>query len=433
MNDTEKNSLLIVDDDTLSLKQLSRILQPEYRIFLAKNGEEAIARAGKSIPDLIFPDIIMTDFSGFEVFAELQKSDATKAIPIIFITGLKGSEEEEKGLAMGAADYISKPFSPATVQLRVRQQIRLINLHRELEAATGAAQAANQAKSAFLANMSHEIRTPMNVVTGLVDLLLDDDCPAGEQKEYLQKINKACYSLVRLINDILDISKIESGKLTLAPANYDLGSLLNDVITLNTGYYRDKPVAFRFEAGGDLFSMLYGDDLRVRQILSNLLSNAFKYTREGSVVMTASCLREPDGVVRLSVSVCDTGIGIREEDIQSLFSDYQQVDARSNRTIEGTGLGLSIAKTLAECMGGEIAVESDYGKGSVFSVSIRQGFVSDDLIGGEALDNLQNGQHEVSENTTVRNQARPDLSHAKVLIVDDYPSNLDVAKGVLRK
>ncbi|MCL2665354.1 MAG: response regulator [Defluviitaleaceae bacterium] len=433
MEKTEKNSLLIVDDDTSNLLQLANILQPEYTIYAAKDGSSALKTAEKSMPDLILLDVIMPDMNGFEVFAELQKSSRTKTIPVIFITGLRGSEDEEKGLALGAADYISKPFNSAIVKLRVRNQIKLINLQRDLEYAVTEARAANNAKSNFLANMSHEIRTPMNVIIGLTELMLDDEIPAADSKDYLIKIDAAGNTLMGLINDVLDISKIESGKFTLAPVKYDIAEFLGDIITLNTIRIYDKPITFKLNAEGNLLRFLFGDDLRLKQIINNLLSNAFKYTPAGTVTLDVKNEREGENGVRLNISVSDTGIGIRSEDMDKLFKDYNQVDMQANRSIQGTGLGLPIVKGLAELMGGDVFVESEYGTGTKFSVSMLHGFVGDETIGTDTAEALCAFRYDDGKKKSARKLARPNLEYKNVLVVDDFPTNLDVAKGLLGK
>jgi PAS domain S-box-containing protein len=294
------------------------------------------------------------------------------------------------------------------------------------------ATAASQAKSDFLANMSHEIRTPMNVIVGLTELMMDDDSPVENPREYLQKINSAGTTLVGLINDILDISKIEAQKFTLSPTQYEIAGLLNDIVTINMVRIGEKPISFVLEIENTLPVKLYGDDLRVKQILTNILSNAFKYTRWGSVTLSVGFTRE-DNDILLSFAVKDTGIGMRREDLQKLFTDYNQVDTHANRMIEGTGLGLSISKGLTELMGGSISVESEYGKGSTFRVSIRQGFVDEELIDDETIENLKKFRYDVNKGKTASKLVRPDLSHIKVLVVDDSPTNLDVARGVLGK
>jgi PAS domain S-box-containing protein len=295
------------------------------------------------------------------------------------------------------------------------------------------AERANQSKSDFIANISHEIRTPMNVIMGLTELMIDEDDPDFDTKEYLEKIRASGLTLTGIINDILDISKIESGKFTLNPTRYELASMLNDITTFNIIKIDEKPISFIFDIDSNLYSYLYGDDLRVKQILNNLLSNAFKYTREGSVTLTIKCERESAEDVKLTISVKDTGIGIREEDMAKLFKDYHQVDAQANRNVEGTGLGLSITRKMAVLMNGEIAVESEYGKGSTFTIVIRQGFVSDELIGEETIKNLCHFNYSISKKKNTGKINRPDLSYAHVLVVDDFVTNMDVAKGMLGK
>jgi CheY-like chemotaxis protein len=177
---------------------------------------------------------------------------------------------------------------------------------------------------------------------------------------------------------------------------------------------------------------LYGDDLRVKQILNNLLSNAFKYTKTGTVTLSVDCERDGNTVLT-SFRVTDTGIGIRKEDMGRLFNDYHQVDAKANRAIEGTGLGLSITKKFVELMDGEITVESEYGKGTMFKVRIRQEFVTDDPIGKETVESLRSFRYSDEKNQEQKKLTRSDLSYARVLVVDDFPTNLDVAAGMLRK
>jgi PAS domain S-box-containing protein len=298
------------------------------------------------------------------------------------------------------------------------------------------AETALEAKSRFIANMNHEMRTPMNVIVGLTDLLLEEKEVSGKAKETLHKINIAGNTLMGLINDVLDISKAEAGKMDLMTVEYDVASMLNDIIALNSIRAEDKPIEFKLDIDKNLPVNLFGDDLRVKQILNNLLSNAFKYTKIGNVTLGVSCQREgrrQGDYVWLSFSVSDSGIGIRKEDVEKLFTDYNQVDTRTNREIEGTGLGLSITKKLVELMEGEISVESEYGKGSVFSVRIRQGFVTDKPIGAETVQSLSSFRYSDEKRRAQKKLVRSDLSYARVLVVDDFPTNLDVAEGMLRK
>jgi signal transduction histidine kinase len=261
-------------------------------------------------------------------------------------------------------------------------------LQAELKTALKEAQDANYAKTTFLANMSHEMRTPLNAVIGLSELALEDRVMDEAVKENLEKICNAGATLLSTVNDILDISKIEAGKLELVLVDYDIPGLINDAITQSIMRIGEKPIKFSLNIGEDLPTSLRGDDLRVKQIMNNLLSNAFKYTKAGTVELTVSCEREGD-TVWMIIRVSDTGIGIRKDDMASLFLNYYKADLESNRNIEGAGLGLPITKNVAEMMGGSITVESEYGKGSVFTARFRQQFVTDAVIGAELADNLK--------------------------------------------
>jgi signal transduction histidine kinase len=305
------------------------------------------------------------------------------------------------------------------------------------------AESNSRAKSDFLANMSHEMRTPMNVMIGLTNLMLEEENTSEKTRETIQKINTAGNTLMGLINDVLDMAKIESGKLELMPVQYDFASFLNDIITLNIIRIEEKPVTFKLIIENELPLSLFGDDLRVKQIFNNLLSNAFKYTKKGTVVLGLRSSREEvrdagSGIksgdsIWISMYVKDTGIGIRKEDLVKLFTDYNQVDTRANREIKGTGLGLSISKKFIELMDGEISVESEYGKGTTFYAKIRQGFVNDKFINKETVNNLCNFRYFDKKRQAQDKIVRPDLSYAQVLVVDDFPTNLDVTAGMLRK
>ena len=319
----------------------------------------------------------------------------------------------------------------------LREQKKMIaeieNTATQLAAALAAAEEANNAKSTFLAHMSHEIRTPMNAVIGLSQLMLDENNLDQKAESNLEKIFSAGSTILSIVNDLLDISKIQSGKFEFAPSQYDTPSLLNDVVTQNIVRIGEKPITFKIHADEKLPVSMYGDDLRVKQVFSNLLSNAFKYTDSGTVDWRISFEREGEGGdVWLVSSIADTGIGMKPESLKKLFTEYNQVDVRSSRRVEGTGLGLAITKHLVEMMGGTISVQSAYGKGSVFSVRLKQGFVSAVPIGKTVADNLSSLKYTISKRDHVAKFHRIDLSYARVLVVDDVMTNLDVAKGMLK-
>ena len=307
------------------------------------------------------------------------------------------------------------------------------------------AEKANTAKSDFLANMSHEIRTPINAVLGMNELILRESreaqsLPAAEDRAvraalenidvYAGDVKSAGNNLLAIINDILDFTKIEAGKMELMESGYELSSLLNDVTNLVQLKLRDKGLTFDLEVDEALPNELFGDKVRIRQILTNLLNNAVKYTEYGGVRMTVrgelSALNEPVRSILLTVAVQDTGIGIREEDIGRLFDKFERLDLQQNSTVEGTGLGLAITHRLLDRMGGSISVESEYGKGSVFTVTIPQKIVSFELIG----DFRKRFVEEKSEALPYREAfLAPD---ARILIVDDTKMNLTVAVGMLK-
>jgi signal transduction histidine kinase/HPt (histidine-containing phosphotransfer) domain-containing protein/DNA-binding NarL/FixJ family response regulator len=257
---------------------------------------------------------------------------------------------------------------------------RLIEIQRRrLEELKEAAETASLTKSNFLANMSHEIRTPMNAITGMAELLLRGDLN-NETRGYAQDIKQAGNNLISIINDILDFSKIEAGKLEIIPVEYLLSSLINDPVNIIRMRIGEKPLRFFTNIDGSIPNGLVGDEVRIRQILLNLLSNAVKYSERGYVSLTIITQKRDDERIWLEITVTDTGKGLKPEDKEKLFSDFVQVDMKRNRGIEGTGLGLAITKRLCQAMGGDINVESEYGKGSVFTAHIPQGINSRDFF-----------------------------------------------------
>ncbi|MDR2671002.1 MAG: response regulator [Oscillospiraceae bacterium] len=314
---------------------------------------------------------------------------------------------------------LAKPFNKINEQNESLAELNEVAKH------------ASEAKSRFLANTSHEMRTPLNAIIGLSELILNEGIADGELRENLEKIHSSGATLLGIVNDLLDISKIESGKFELIPVEYDVPSMINDTISLNIMRIGDKSIKFIPIIDPALPCRLFGDELKVKGVFNNLLSNAFKYTKEGTVEWHLSCERDGENVWVVS-SVKDSGIGIRPEDVEKLFSDYNQVDTKSNRTIEGTGLGLAITKRVTEMMDGHIAVTSEYGKGSVFSVRFRQGFVSDVPLGREVTEHLEHFEYLEQKRTWHAKLVRIRLPYAKVLVVDDVSTNLDVARGMMK-
>ncbi len=298
---------------------------------------------------------------------------------------------------------------------RQAYETRMLKLEKE------AADESNKAKSNFLANMSHEIRTPMNAIIGMDEMILRESRDERIRK-YAFDIQSAGRTLLSIINDILDLSKIESGKMEIIPVEYDISSVLNDLVNMTRGKAEDKGLLYEMKVDPDIPSTLLGDEIRVRQIMLNVINNAIKYTAEGSVVVEVSFDCEKS---RLMIKVSDTGMGIRKEDMGKLFDSFRRLEETKNRKVEGTGLGLNITKQLLQMMNGEILVDSKYGEGSTFTILIRQEIVDETPIGAFS-EHLARSQAEAEV-------YRPTLTApgAKALIVDDNEMNLEVIAALL--
>jgi signal transduction histidine kinase len=427
METEKKYSLLIIDDEEMNLKILTHILGSEYTIYTAIDGLSGIKKAKEYMPDLILLDILMPDMDGYQTLAEMKKCEEIKKTPVIFITGLDSDEDEEKGLSLEAVDYITKPFRATIVKLRVRNQI-------QLKSAVVSAESANRSKSTFLARMSHEIRTPLNAILGISTIQLQDESLSSVIKEAFTKIFISSDLLLGIINDILDMSKIEAGKLDFFNIQYDVAGMINDTVFLNMIKYEHKPIKFILNVDENVPSALVGDEMRIKQILNNLLSNAFKYTASGEVELAVSAeipKEDPREKRTLVFHVRDTGQGMTEEQVGKLFDEYSRFNLESNRTIEGTGLGMSILKNLIQMMNGNISAESKPGKGSLFTVRLLQDYNGSPALGREAVEKLRQFRLSYDLNTKNIHIERESMTSGKVLIVDDVDINLYVAKEML--
>ncbi|MCL2243220.1 MAG: ATP-binding protein [Treponema sp.] len=292
----------------------------------------------------------------------------------------------------------------------------------------------NRAKSDFLARMSHEIRTPMNAILGITEIQLQDNSLPQNAKEALYRIYNSGDMLLGIINDILDLSKIEAGKLELTNSQYDVASLIHDTVQLNILRFESKPIEFKLIVSETVPSVLIGDELRIKQILNNLLSNAFKYTDEGMINMSVHIEpqeRSENTDVTLIFRISDTGQGMTEEQVNKLGEKFARFNLDINRTTEGTGLGMNITRTLIHMMNGDISVESIPGMGSTFTVSLPQGDAGFEAIGKEWANNLEQlnlGKISKSRNAQITREFMP---YGSVLVVDDVETNLYVARGLL--
>lgn len=283
----------------------------------------------------------------------------------------------------------------------------------------------NQAQNRFFSSMSHEIRTPINTIIGLNEMILRETV-SDEVAKDARSIQGASKMLLTLINDILDMSKIESGNMDIVPVAYDVGAMLSDIVNMIWVRAKEKDLEFHVDVDRAIPSQLFGDEVRIKQVLINVLNNAVKYTSEGSVTLSIQCKRLESGRAQIVYSVTDTGMGIKKESIPYLFSAFKRVDEEKNRYIEGTGLGLSIVKQLVDLMGGEIAVNSVYTKGSTFVITLEQEVVGEAEIGELNLE----AHHALNVREHYRQSFEAPKAH--VLIVDDNETNLMVAEKLLR-
>ena len=318
--------------------------------------------------------------------------------------------------------------SVVLIILLVFNFVVLMIYNRKLSEAAEEANQANDAKSYFLSTMSHDIRTPMNAILGLNEMVLRD---SHDDKiiSYSESIRTAGNTLLGLINDILDFSKIEAGRMDIINVDYSFVSMLNDLVNMVQKKAEDKGLSFNLDIDREIPTVLHGDEIRIKQVITNILSNAVKYTKEGSITFHAGFEKLPDGSdsIMLKISVADTGIGIKPEDMDKLFKAFERIEEKRNRNIEGTGLGMTIAQSFLAMMGSHLQVESKYGEGSVFSFNLEQKVIKWDPVGDyeDAFRQSLCERHSYREKFTA--------PHAKVLVVDDTPVNLTVFTSLLSR
>jgi signal transduction histidine kinase len=389
-NTGHKGNILIVDDTPENLQVLSATLTDYgYKVRGVINGKMALRAARSAQPDLILLDIRMPDMNGYQVCEELKNDSATREIPVIFISASDEVLDKVKAFQVGGVDYVTKPFQVEEVLARVQHQLTIRRLQKQLieqnvqlqqeiverKKAEESAAAASQAKTEFLANMSHELRTPLNAILGFTQVMMRDSLLSSDQTENLRIINRSSEHLLALINDVLELSKIESGVVTLDETSFDLYRVLDNLEEMFQIKAERKKLKLKLIVPSEVPQYIKTDEKKLRSCLINLIGNAIKFTESGSITLRVNITNNNNlnlnpELETIYFEVEDTGVGIAPEEIDQLFNAFIQTES-GRKTAEGTGLGLTITQKFVQLLGGNITVSSILSKGTIFKFHIK--------------------------------------------------------------
>jgi len=398
MSNLKKKSVLIVDDELSNVLILKEMLYTDYTVYTVTDSTEALETVSEKMPEIILLDIVMPVIDGYEIMKKLKSSEKTRDIPVIFITALDSHDAEEKGLSLGAADYISKPFHAPIVKMRVRNQIDIIEryeierdlntvlkLQTELVAARELAEKnreiaemnreiadyANRAKTDFLAHMSHEMRTPMNAIVGMMQIIEMLGIPA-DMKRYFARMDVATSELLEMIEDLLDVSSMEYGAFKLTESVFNFDMMVQEALLIVTHNANEKQHTLNVDVDMSLNTAFIGDEKHLKRVITCVLGNAVKFTPEhGEINFEACKLDEDNGTATLQMRISDNGIGMPDGQIETLFEMFEQADKSNKTKYGGIGIGLSLSKRIIDMMDGDIKVESKEGEGSKFTITFK--------------------------------------------------------------
>ncbi|MBU3984825.1 MAG: response regulator, partial [Proteobacteria bacterium] len=410
-----QHTVLLIDDNLSTRTPLVSVLeQADYEVVLGYCAEEAMKLLRTLTPDIILLDVMMPGMNGFSFCRKLKKDPKYQDIPVIFLTSLSQQTDIVKGFDAGGQDYIIKPFNQQELLARVRTHIHLHDTLLENKRLSRLALDANRSKSEFLASMSHEIRTPLNSIIGMAEVLAETALSV-EQHEYVRIFRSAGENLLEIINDILDLSKIEAGQTELESIDFDLPTLLDSVTSLVSLRADEQETLIHTHIDSDVPFYLQGDPTRLRQILLNLVGNAVKFTRKGKVEIKVSTESQTGPEQKLLFSITDNGIGIPTDKQQLIFDSFTQADSLTTRKYGGTGLGLTICQKLLNIMQGRIWLTSQPEKGSTFFFTI-------------PFSQATSPRPEIDTNIGIQPARCELLQAAHILLVDDNKDNCNLIR-----
>ncbi|MDR2576169.1 MAG: response regulator [Treponema sp.] len=416
----ERKKIIVVDDNLEELTALKSTLKDLYGVYPCQSAVNMFDLLEHIKPDLILLDVEMPEMNGYEATRKLKNNAQYREIPIIFLTSMNDPTSEMEGLKLGAVDYISKPFLAPLLLQRIKTHLALIE-HKI------SAQKASQAKGEFLSHMSHEIRSPLNAVIGMITIASETD-DVRKIKHCLERADSATRFLLGLINDILDMSKIEANKLELAYGEFNFEKMITSIINVTSVRAMEKHQDIVVNVNANVPPFIVSDELRLSQVITNLLTNAIKFTPEfGRIVLSTEKLDEKDGrppqagEITLKVKVEDNGIGISPEQQKRLFTSYSQADSSISGKFGGTGLGLAISKRIVELMRGEIWIESELNKGSKFIFTIKTTKGKDIAVAGASVESDGSEGSEYNFNGST------------ILAAEDVEINREILAALLEK